>query len=49
LRRDLQAGSGKDGSARAGAITFGSVIMAMANPPVRHRPIAPTPRPPHSL
>jgi hypothetical protein len=42
------AAAGNDGWDSTGATTLDSVIMASAKPPVKHIPIAPTPRPPHS-
>jgi len=38
---------GMEGCERTGATTAGSVIIASANPPVKHIPTAPTPGPPH--
>jgi hypothetical protein len=42
------AAAGNDGWDNTGAPTLDSVIMASAKPSVKHMPMAPTPRPPHS-
>ena len=41
-------GAGRAGWLSTGASTRSSTAMARANPPVKHMPTAPTPRPPHS-
>ncbi len=47
-RRDLVMAKGSDGCDKTGARTGALSIMARAKLPVKHMPIAPTPRPPHS-
>ncbi len=44
--RFLESGNGSEGWLRTGASMMSSTIIANANPPVKHMPMAPTPGPP---